>query len=72
MKIFLILVWNSIKIPKIKEIIKSYFPNSKINDEYDPETIVVKGQQFNAAKIKDPNIKRITMNKILPHSKSSK
>ena len=70
-----ILVGGTTKIPKIKEIIKSYFPNSKINDEIDPETIVAKGAAIYAskiAKIKDPNIQRITMNKILPHSISKK
>ena len=69
-----ILVGGTTKIPKIKEIIKSYFPNSKINDEFDPETIVVKGAAIYAAKIakiKDTNIQRITMNKILPHSIST-
>ena len=38
----IILVRGITKIPKIKETIKFYFPNSKINDEFDPETNVVK------------------------------
>ena len=52
----------------------SYFPNSIIHDKFDPETIVVKGAAIYAAKIgkiKDEKIKKITMNKILPHSIST-
>ena len=59
-----ILVGGTTKIPKIKEIIKSNFPNSTtIHNEFDPETIVVKGAAIYAGKIK--------MNKILPHSIST-
>ena len=69
-----ILVGGTTKIPKIKEIVKNYFPNSIIHDKFDPETIVVKGAAIYAAKIgkiKDEKIKKITMNKILPHSIST-
>ena len=61
-------------MPKIKEIIKSYFANSIIHDNFDPETIVVKGAAIYAAKIgkiENEIIRKLTMNKILPHSIST-
>ena len=38
-----ILVGESVRIPKIKLILKKYFENSKIHDEIDPDTIVALG-----------------------------
>ncbi len=57
----IILVGGITKITKI-EIIN--FPNSKINNEFELEIIIIKG----TAKIKVSYIQRISTNKILQHS----
>ncbi len=59
--IILVLVGGITKITKI-EIIN--FPNSKINNEFELEIIIIKG----TAKIKVSYIQRISTNKILQHS----
>ena len=46
-----ILVGGSTKIPKVKEIIKKYFKNSKINDTINPDEAVAFGAALQAERI---------------------
>ena len=46
-----ILVGGSTKIPKVREIIKNYFKNSKINDTINPEEAVTFGATLQAERI---------------------
>ena len=46
-----ILVGGSTKIPKVREIIKNYFKNSKINDTINPDEAVAFGATLDAEKI---------------------
>ena len=59
----IILVGGSTKIPKVKKIIKNFFPNCKINDYIDPDEVVAFGATIEAEKIlqnNNNNIKRIS------------
>ena len=47
----IILVGGSTKIPKVKEIIRNYFKNSKINDIINPDEAVAFGATLRAEKI---------------------
>ena len=49
-----ILVGGSTRIPKIKQIIRDYFPNSKINDSINPDEAVAYGATLEAEKILHP------------------
>ena len=46
-----ILVGGSTRIPKVKQIVKNYFPNSKINDSINPDEAVAFGATIEAEKI---------------------
>ena len=47
----IILVGGSSKIPKIKKIVKNFFPKCKINDSIDPDEVVAFGATIEAEKI---------------------
>ena len=51
----IILVGGSTFIPKVKTIIKNYFPNSKINNRINPEDAVAYGATLLAEKILHPH-----------------
>ena len=46
-----ILVGGSTRIPKVKQIVKNYFPRSKINDSINPDEAVAFGATIEAEKI---------------------
>ena len=46
-----ILVGGSTKIPKVKEFVKSFFPNKKINDTINPDEVIAYGATLQAEKI---------------------
>ena len=46
-----ILVGGSTRIPKVKEFVKSFFPNKKINDTINPDEAVAYGATLQAEKI---------------------
>ena len=68
----IILVGGSTRIPKVKEIIKNYFPNCKnINDSINPDEAVAYGATIGAEKLlhnKDHNISNIHLYDIIPLS----
>ena len=49
-----ILVGGSTRIPKIKEMIRNYFPKSKINDSINPDEAIAYGATLEAEKILHP------------------
>ena len=66
-----ILVGGSTRIPKIKEIVSNYFPNSKINDSINPDEAIAYGATIAAEKIlhnKDDTIKNFSLLDIIPIS----
>ena len=66
-----ILVGGSTRIPKVKEIVKKYFPNCKINDKINPDEAVAYGATIDAEKIlhnKNNNISNFHLVDIIPLS----
>ena len=66
-----ILVGGSTRIPKIKEIIRDKFPNSKINDSINPDEAVAYGATLEAEKILHPQgdiMKNFSLLDITPFS----
>ena len=66
-----ILVGGSTRIPKVKEIVKVNFPNSKINDSINPDEAVAYGATIAAEKIlhnRDDTIKNFSLFDITPIS----
>ena len=66
-----ILVGGTTRIPKIKEIIKDYFPQSKINDSINPDEAIAYGATIQAEKILhhlDDKIKNFSLLDIAPFS----
>ena len=47
----IILVGGSTKIPKVKEFVKNFFPNKKINDSINPDEAVAFGATLQAEKV---------------------
>jgi L1 cell adhesion molecule like protein len=45
-----ILVGGSTRIPKVKDIVKNYFPNSRINDTINPDEAIAYGATIAAEK----------------------
>ena len=67
----IILVGGSTRIPKVKEIVKNYFPNCKINDKINPDEAVAYGATIDAEKIlhnKNNNISNFHLVDIIPLS----
>ena len=67
----IILVGGSTRIPKVKEIIKNYFPKSKINDTINPDEAVAFGATIDAEKIlhnKDDSISNFHLLDVTPLS----
>ena len=67
----IILVGGSTRIPKVKEIVRNYFPNSKINDKINPDEAVAFGATLEANKIlhnKDNSINNFLLMDITPLS----
>ena len=67
----IILVGGSTRIPKVKEIVRNYFPNSKINDSINPDEAVAFGATLEANKIlhnKDNSINNFLLMDITPLS----
>ena len=67
----IILVGGSTRIPKVKEIVRNYFPNSKINDKNNPDEAVAFGATLEANKIlhnKDNSINNFLLMDITPLS----
>ena len=56
----IILVGGSTRIPKVKQIVKNYFPNCKINDSIDPDEAVAFGATIEAEKILHNNNESIS------------
>ena len=50
-----ILVGGSTRIPKIKELVKAYFPDCKINDSINPDEAIAYGATIEAEKILHPH-----------------
>ena len=66
-----ILVGGSTRIPKIKEIIREYFPQSKINDSINPDEAIAYGATIEAEKIlyhQDDKIQNFSLLDITPFS----
>ena len=66
----IILVGGSTRIPKIKKLLKKFFPNSKINDMINPDETVAYGATLMAAKIliKDRFTSKFNLMDITPFS----
>ena len=67
----IILVGGSTRIPKVKEVVKNYFPNCKINDSINPDEAVAYGATLDAEKIlhnKDDSITNFHLLDIIPLS----
>lgn len=67
----ILLVGGSTKIPKVKELIKNYFENSKINDSINPDEAVAFGATLQAEKIlhnKDEEISNLHLLDSIPLS----
>ena len=67
----IILVGGSTRIPKVKQIVKDYFPNCKINDSINPDEAVAYGATIDAEKIlhnKDDSIANLNFLDIIPLS----
>ena len=67
----IILVGGSTRIPKIKEIIRDLFPNTKINDSINPDEAVAYGATLEAEKIlhnKDSAMQNFSLLDIIPFS----
>ncbi len=56
----IVFIGESIKIPKVKEIIKKIFPNVNINDSLNPDEIVAKGAAIQAKMIINGSTKGFT------------
>ena len=56
----IILVGGSTRIPKVKEVVKNYFPNCKINDSINPDEAVAIGATIEAEKILHNNNESIS------------
>ena len=66
-----ILVGGSTRIPKVKDIVKNYFPNSRINDTINPDEAIAYGATIAAEKMlhnKDDTIKNFSLLDITPIS----
>ena len=66
-----ILVGGSTKIPKVKQIVKNYFPKCKINDNINPDEVVAYGATLEAEKIlynNDESITNFNLLDIVPFS----
>ena len=66
-----VLVGGSTRIPKIKEIVRDYFPDCKINDSINPDEAIAYGATIAAEKIlhnKDDTIKNFSLLDIIPIS----
>ena len=66
-----ILVGGSTRIPKVKDIVKNYFPNSRINDTINPDEAIAYGATIAAEKMlhnKDDTIKHFSLLDITPIS----
>jgi len=67
----IILIGGSTRIPKVKEIVKNYFPGCKINDSINPDEAVAYGATIVAEKIlhnKDDSITNFHLLDIIPLS----
>ena len=56
----IILIGGSTRIPKVKQIVKDYFPNCKINDSINPDEAVAIGATIEAEKILHNNNESIS------------
>ncbi len=56
----IILIGGSSRIPKVKQILKNYFPNCKINDSINPDEAVAFGATIEAEKILHNNNESIS------------
>ena len=66
-----ILVGGSTRIPKVKDIVKTYFPNIRINDTINPDEAIAYGATIAAEKMlhnKDDTIKNFSLLDITPIS----
>ena len=67
----IILIGGSTRIPKVKQIVKNYFPNCKINDTINPDEAVAFGATIEAEKImhnKDCSISNFILMDVIPLS----
>ena len=67
----IILVGGSTRIPKVKEIVRNYFPESKINETTNPDEAVAFGATIDAEKIlhnKDSSISNFVLLDVIPLS----
>jgi len=66
-----ILVGGSTRIPKIKELVKIWFPDSKINDSINPDEAIAYGATIEAEKILHPHgykTKNFSLLDVIPFS----